>query len=213
MSEKGIHEEMKATATTLSDNESVALEKSPVFYRCICPACGEDRLECLNHGKFWRADLLGFTQDGEPGCGYLELDGDSQQVIECGACGHIVCEWSPYSEEQCCPDFFIEWALENGEKKETLRFNCPVCGSSGLEEAETAEVRRTIEAVYETEGTDKGHSNAEIAYEEFQFVWSGGSCRYHCSKGHELAKDDGSPVDNPKDLVEWLKAHNRENKT
>lgn len=174
--------------------------ESRVFYRCTCPDCGEDTLELCGLDVFFRSDFLGVRDDGEFGCGDLELDGDYHWMIECGSCGHEF-----FNTDMLSPEVLIEWAAANGRAKKMLEFKCPICGSDYLDEVFSA--NRSVRAVYETSDNEDAEFPAEVALSYEQAREYGEPVRYRCHKGHELTKEDGSPVQSHEELVEWLKAH------
>jgi predicted RNA-binding Zn-ribbon protein involved in translation (DUF1610 family) len=195
--EKGINKKSK----TSSANHGVTLQQneSTVFYRCACPECGEDALELYGRDVFFRSEFLGVTNDGEFGCGNLGLDGDYHWVIECSSCGHVA-----FDTDMLPTETLLDWAAAHGKVIKELEFTCPVCGSADLLRTERG--NRSVRAVYEVAENSKTKGRAEVAL-SFEHVMEGGkSVRYCCLEGHELAKQDRSPVGTLEELVEWLKA-------
>lgn len=173
--------------------------ESRVFYRCTCPDCGEDTLELCGLDVFFRSDFLGVTRRGEFGCGFMKLDGDYHWVIQCGSCGY-----EAFNTNELSDDDLINWAAANGRAKKMLEFKCPICGSDYLDEVFSA--NRSVRAVYETSDNEDAEFPAEVALSYEQAREYGEPVRYRCSNGHELAKEDGSPVETPAELVQWLKS-------
>jgi predicted RNA-binding Zn-ribbon protein involved in translation (DUF1610 family) len=185
-------------------NNDLGLEKHQprVFYRCTCHECGEDALELCGLGVFYRAEFLGVTDGDEFGCGSMQLDGDYDWEIECTSCGYRV-----FDGQEVTLDNLLEWAASLGKSVTRLEsgFVCPVCGSRHLDRIETG--KRSVRAVYEIDGNSETEAHAEVALSFERVLEGGDSVRYCCSKKHELTKQDGSPVQTPEELVEWLKAH------
>jgi hypothetical protein len=202
--EKEVNKEADATSV---DGGGVRQEVEPhVFYRCKCPQCGCDGLNLIDTGVFLRSTVVGITGEGEIGCSYTDLDGDHELGLICRECEHTVC--SDYTENlECKNDILLKWAQSNGEAVRTLPFSCPVCDSDELSKVEVGiEFWTVVLAV--SEGSSPGTAPLE-ALSHFRESCGRIAIRYRCSSGHELAKDDGTPVENPKELVEWLKAHHR----
>jgi len=206
MSDKDFHEEQIEKANCPSVDENVISQEqksdSPVFYRCTCPECGEDTLELFDYGLFSRSKFLGVTNDGEFGCGHLEMDGEYQWVLECSSCGH-----KAFDTDLLPSDTLADWAETHGQPMKQLEFTCPVCGNNWLDQVEIdLKRKREVRAVYEIMEKSKSKPSFEVALSFARVVVGEKSVRYCCSMGHELAKDDGSPVENAQELVEWLKA-------
>ena len=207
MSDKHFREEGIEKANSPSVSENVILQgqksDSPVFYRCTCPNCGKDALELHDSGVFLRCDLLGVTGEADIGCGSLELAGACERAIQCWSCGHRI-----YEEASLDPDRLLEWARTHGKATNPLEFTCPVCGSHQLDQVEIeVERRRPVMAVYEIVENSEKEDYAEVALRCNRIVLGRESFRYRCTKGHELAKNDGSPVETGQELVEWLKTY------
>lgn len=206
MSEKDLIQEMTekcdGTASDTGDDRGKGDEKSPVFYRCKCPECGEDDLGIFDLEPFIRTDFLGVTSEGVKGCGHIELDGEFRYDLMCGRCGHVV-----LGEPSQDSEALLNWARAEGERAEMLTFSCPVCSSKNLYQISPGvEISRKVVAVYMISEKSEFCPEAEIALERGRLITEPQPFRYRCSKGHELAKDDGTPVETPEDLVEWLKA-------
>jgi hypothetical protein len=93
-----------------------------------------------------------------------------------------------------------------GTRGSELDFICPLCGSVCLSEhTEKVEMFQEVVAVY-TVKADNGEEQAEVALSPYRDISHCSAPRYRCSNGHELAKDDGTPVETAEELVEWLKA-------
>jgi len=209
-------ENLKAKAIEKGDSKSPGGElkrqeveaKPTVFHRCTCPKCGEDNLNLFDFGVFLSGDFLGMTSEGELGCGRLELDGDYQYVVACRSCGHEAHNDLSRSNEQ-----LLEWAIAHGKELEILTFSCPICESTGLCEHWTdVELFREVVAVYTIPGDSETDRQAEIALLPTREIYHSAAPRYRCREGHELAKDDGTPVETKEELVEWLKAHSTHEK-
>jgi hypothetical protein len=201
MSKKGLSSRVDRKGREASVNDSgqrgEALQP-PLFYRCRCPECGEDALKLNGFGVFFRSKFLGVTNDGEFGCGDLELDGDYHWLIECGSCCY-----RDFDTDMLPTDSILEWAVAHGKALKTLEFRCPVCGSQYLQRIEKA--IRSVRAVYEIAENSETKAHAEVTLSFERVAPAGKWVRYCCSNRHELAKHDGSPVQTPEDLVEWLK--------
>jgi len=65
------------------------------------------------------------------------------------------------------------------------------------------ELSHEVVAVCEPIGPDNAPL---VAVSHGRNIDGSGTYRYRCSHGHELARDDGYPVETSKELVEWLKA-------
>jgi hypothetical protein len=78
MSKKDLQKELEEKAnepSTVANTTRRDDDKEPsVFYRCVCPECGKDTLDLSGLGVFFRSEFLGVTNEGEFGCGALELD-------------------------------------------------------------------------------------------------------------------------------------------
>jgi predicted RNA-binding Zn-ribbon protein involved in translation (DUF1610 family) len=192
MSKKELHKQMFAESGLPPEGSEA---RPAAFYRVTCPECGEDTLELIDYGVFLRSDFLGMNSDGEKGCGDLELDSDEKWVVTCRSCG---CR--PFDDASYSPQQLLQWAREAGEQKEISRFSCPICGSKTLYQSVTGvEMIRVV-----TAACPISDGNAEVALYPFEQVLGSGLIRYRCPKGHELAKDDGTPVETAEELVEWL---------
>ena len=167
---------------------------SPVFYRCVCPECGEDTLSLLDLDMFAESPILGATSTGEIGCSHTSLDSHGCNLeIWCRSCGGPV--GNPHS--------LIEWAKAQGEVRTTLPFQCPKCGSRELHRVEIGlEFVSTVVAVSvsDTPGVDP-----IVALSHERDLDKGEVYRYRCSSGHVLAAADGFPVQTDEELVVWLK--------
>jgi len=205
MSNEDFQKDMSEKANEPSKVDNVPRQdegtEPSVFYRCTCPECGEDDLELLDVGTFFRSEFLGVTNDGYFGCGDLELDGDCHWVIECGSCGHGI-----FDTDVVPFDTLLDWVDAHGQAIKQLEFSCPVCGSEFLDQVETLKRSRSVRAVYEIRDNSETEAHAEVALSFERAERGGESVRYCCLGGHELAKDDGSPVQNVEELVVWLKA-------
>lgn len=207
MSEKDFQIEMteKFNDPSLDDGmEQASQEAQPaVFHRLTCSECGEDTLSLCDFGVFLRSDFLGMTSEGEKGCGHIELDGDYEYVVMCRSCGHRVFEDPSCTEEQ-----LMKWASDAGEETRILPFHCAECDSTSLSEISTCvEVVRDIVAVCEVSKDDEPEEQPLVALVPDKQTWLRGPTRYRCARGHELAKDDGTPVETEQELIAWLKAH------
>jgi len=155
----------------------------PVFYRCVCPECGEDTLSLLDLDMFAGSPILGTTSKGEIGCSDTSLDSHGCNLeIWCRSCGGPVGS----------PDSLIKWGKANGEVWTTLPFQCPKCGSPERHRVEIGlEFVRSVVAVCvsDTPGVDP-----VVALSHERDLDKGDVYRFRCSSGHELGKDDGTPV-------------------
>lgn len=207
MSEQDFHLEIIKKTDDTSAEEHVEKQgekpRPPIFHRCRCPGCAEDSLELFDFGLFSRSAFLGVTNGGEFGCGDLESDGEYHWVLQCGSCGFKI-----FDTDMLPSDTLLDWADAHGQAINQLQFTCPVCGSEYLDQVEMHLKRiRSVRAVYEIRDNSETEAHAEVALSFQRVVRGGESARYCCDRGHELAKDDGSPVENERDLVEWLKAY------
>ncbi|MBM3299333.1 MAG: hypothetical protein FJY85_05210 [Deltaproteobacteria bacterium] len=204
MAENNLENELSIKSETPSNDQALTAQQieSGIFYRCTCPECGEDALELFGFNTFYRSDFLGMTDRDEFGCDYLELDGEYDWAIICRSCGHSVLK-----EKEVTLDNLLEWATTHGKAVTRLDygFACPVCGSQSLEM--TGETTRWVRVVYEISDNSETEAHAEVALSFGQGSQGLNSGRYCCGKNHELKKKDGSLVQTPEELVEWLKAH------
>ncbi len=69
------------------------------------------------------------------------------------------------------------------------------------------ELVQEVRAVYTIPGDTDEEEQAEIALTPIRHTRYSANPTYRCLKGHELANDDGSPVETAEELVAWLKAH------
>lgn len=185
------------------DGNEEAVNTKQVFHRVgRCPACGEDDLGLFDFGVFLSSDFLGMTRDGEMGCGRVEMDGDYEYVVMCRSCEHRAS-----AEPSVTKETLLEWAVAEGQEVQTLDFICPLCGSVCLSEhTDKVEMYQEVVAVYTVKG-DNGEEQAEVALSPYRNIFHCSAPRYRCLNGHELAKDDGTPVATAEDLVAWLKTH------
>jgi hypothetical protein len=207
MSEKVFDKEIieKADKPSTVDNVTHEDEESEplVFYRCVCPECGANALKVFDSGVFTQSPVLGITNDGEIGCSHTELGGGYDLAVYCRSCGHHICKDS--FTNVCTEDLLFEWAESHGEARNVLAFGCPKCDSHELVKVEIGvELSSEVVAVCESDSPD---APPIVAVSHIRDIDRGGSYKYRCSRGHELAKDDGGPVQTPEELVEWLKAN------
>ncbi len=195
-------EKVKETSLDDSIDRANPEELPAVFHRVTCPECGEDNLSLFDFGVFLRSDFLGMTGEGKKGCGHVELDGDYEYVVECRSCGHRV-----FDDPSCTEEELMQWASEAGEDKRILPFHCSVCDSTSLSEIRTGvEIVRDVVAVCEVSQDDGPEEQPLVALVPDKEIWVHGPIRYRCARGHELAKDDGTPVESAEELVAWLNA-------
>jgi hypothetical protein len=204
MSEKNVLKGMKVKACGLSDDKSVAPQdgKPSVFYRRPCPECRKDTLDFIDFGVSMRSLILGITSDGEIGCSRAELEGDYKLGIYCRSCGHQVCSDSSLTNE-CSDEFLSEWAKSAIKARTAPPFVCSTCDSQELHQVEVGiEFSHAVVAVCEADAPGNGPL---IAVSHQRETGGRGTYRYRCSQGHELANDDGTPVETAEELVAWLK--------
>ena len=186
---KKLQDKLNKAAEPASTDPGVTRQEkeSSVFYRCTCPECGEDTLELSGFSVFYRSKFLGVTDEGEFGCGDLGDDGEYDWVIECSSCGYRV-----FDTQEVTLDNLSEWASKNGKTLKRLEseFLCPVCGTKFLDRIERG--NREVRAVYEN--ADDSETWAEVALSFGHYMSGGETVRYCCMKGHELTKEDGTPV-------------------
>ncbi len=172
-----------------------------LFYRWACPNCGKEALEFRDPGQFVRAPFLGVTEEGAMGCGLIDVDGDPNPEIFCRECGSTLCR-----EESLQIETLLKFARTYGRQLRRYGFNCPACGSTKLCQVEIAlEISREIEAVYEDVVDAMAGNQTAVAMSCCSDRLGGGSIRYRCNNGHELAKEDGSPIKTGEELLDWLK--------
>jgi len=207
MSKIDLHEEMidEANETSADDGAGRSGEegRALVFYRRRCPECGKDALNLIDSGVFMRSPIVGITSDGEIGCSYTELEGDFEPGIYCRSCGHQVCSDSSLANA-CSDEFLSEWAKSAVEARTAPPFRCPDCDSLELHQVEVGiELSHEVVAVCEPVVPD---SAPLVAVSHVRDIDGGGTYRYRCSQGHELAKEDGTAVETAEELADWLKA-------
>jgi hypothetical protein len=206
MSEKNILKGMKVKVNRPSDDKNVTPQygEPSVVYSRPCPECGHNALNLIESGLFTRSPVLGITSNGEIGCSRTELEGDYELGIYCRDCGHQVCSDSSLTNG-CSDGFLSEWAESAVEARTALPIGCPKCDSQELYQVEVGiEFSHAVLAVCESDAPGNGPL---IAVSHLREIGGRGTYRYRCSRNHELAKEDGSPVETAEELVDWLKAH------
>lgn len=207
MSEKGFQDEMGEEVNNTSlDNrlDQGRNEARPAVLHLVpCPECKKDTLDLIDSGVSIRSPIVGITSDGEVGCLYTELTGDYQLGIRCRHCGHEVCGDLSVTGE-VGDEFLSKCAKSATEARPALPFVCSTCDSQELHQVEVGiEFSHAVVAVCESDAL----GNAPlIAVSHQRDIGGRGISRYRCSRGHELAKEDGTPVETSEELVEWLKA-------
>jgi hypothetical protein len=206
MSERNVLKGMKVKVNRPSDDKNANPQnaKPSVFYRRPCSGCGKDELDLIDSGIFTRSPILGITSDGEIGCSSTELEGDCELGIYCRDCGHQVCSESSLTNK-CSDEFLSEWAKSAIAARPALPFACSTCDSPELHQVEVGiESSHAVVAVCEADAP----GNAPLIAVSHQRETGGrGTYRYRCSQGHELVKEDGTPVETAEELADWLKAH------
>lgn len=205
MSEGNVLEAMKVKASRLSEDKDFPPQNSDpsVFYRCTCTRCGKDSLRLRGFGQIDQSPFVGVTGKGTLGLGYDLLDRDCHQGITCDACGY---DAFLKGSEQSEP--LLEWACLNGEQIPALGFTCQACGTHKLVQVQLeVEIHRGIAAVCEIASGAMPDKQAIVTLTGERLVLGGSPYRFRCENDHELAKDDGTPVESSEELVEWLKAH------
>jgi hypothetical protein len=207
MSKKDLQKDLEKEAIEPSIVHSEPQQENeaepPLFYRCVCPECGEDAFHVIDSGVYTSSPVFGITGDGEVGCSHTELDGGYELGIYCRDCGHQACSDDSFTEK-CGYEFLAEWAKSNGVARTKLPFDCPECDSQELNKVEIGiEFSTAVVAVCESDSAD---AHPIVAVSHIRDIDHRGSYRYRCSRGHEIAKDDGSPVETPEELVGWLKS-------
>jgi hypothetical protein len=205
MSERNVLKGMKVKACGLSDDKGVPPQdsKPSVFYRCTaCMRCGKDSLRLRGFGELDHSPFEGVTGEGTPCLGHDLLDRDCHQGITCQECGYDV---SLKGSEQS--NALLEWARSTGEEIPAPGFTCPACRTHKLVQVQLeVEIYSGIAAVCEIVSGAMPDKKHMVALTGERLVMGGSSYRYRCENDHELANDDGSPVETAEDLVEWLKA-------
>jgi hypothetical protein len=204
MSEIELHKEVIEDGTSTKRADNTKNEAVPlVFHRVrCCPACGEDGLSHCDFGVFHRSQFFGMTSDGHKGCGRVDDDGDDELAISCRECGYEFHNASSSTDEQ-----LMERVVAEGQEIQVMNFSCPVCQSTRLYEHETGiEFVQEVRAVYTIPGDNDEEEQAEIALAPIRYTRYSANLTYRCLNDHELANDDGSPVETAKQLVAWLKA-------
>jgi len=204
MSKYKLEKGLDGNGKSPSVGERVTHQESrfPVLYRCSCPECGARDMEVIDFESFSRSPALCVTGEGEIGCGEIELDGDCNLVVECQECSHQLPGYLSTSTE-----VLIDLARARMDELTPLPFICPCCKSNRLSQIEIgAEFHREVVAVYTVSNEGESTGEPVVALSFDRNLCRYGPCRYRCSNGHELANDDGSPVETSAELVEWLKA-------
>jgi hypothetical protein len=205
MSEKDLHKVGIEDGNSTNRADNTKTEATPLVFQRVrcCPSCGEDGLSYCDFGVFHRSHFFGMTSDGHKGCGRVELDGDDELAIFCRECGYEFHNDLSSTDEQ-----LMERVVAEGQEIQVLNFSCPVCQSTRLYEHETGiELLQEVRAVYTIPGNNDEEEQAEIARTPIQHTRYSANPTYRCLNDHELANDDGSPVETAEQLVAWLKAH------
>jgi transcription elongation factor Elf1 len=204
MSEKNVLKGMKVKACGLSDDKNVTPRDSEQasFRPYNCPRCGKDSLRPRGFGELDQSQFVGVTGEGVPGLAYDLPGRDYRQGITCQECGY---DFSLKGPEQS--NALLEWAHSNGEEIPAPGFACPVCGTHKLVQVQLlVEIHREIAAVCEIASPALPDKKPMVTLTGERLVMGGPPYRYRCENDHELANDDGTPVKNTEELVEWLKA-------
>lgn len=184
--------------------QSVGDSDSTVFYQFRCPECGENDLILIDSGIFAESPVSGITGYAEIGCARTTLEGDYELGIHCRNCDHQISNEHSF-DEHFENESLLERAMSNGQARDTLPFSCPKCNSSQLVKIATEiEFSQEVLAVCEP---DSPGGDPLVALSFLRDIGGRGISRYRCSRGHELANDDGTPVETAGELVAWLKAH------
>ena len=205
MSQENVLKGMRVKVSRLShDKDNNATDPKPlVFYRCTCPRCHNESLRLRGFGQLDRGLFVGVTGKGTPGLVYDELDQDCDPGITCHDCG-----FDGYLQGAHQSNTLLEWARQTGEELPALRFTCPACGTHELMQVQLeVEIHSVIAAVCEIDSEAVPDRRAMVTLTGEQLLLAGGPFRFCCENGHELAKDDGTPVETADELVAWLKAN------
>ncbi len=212
MSEKDFEKYLldEAGAASVDDGEPGGKERpTPLFYPCKCPNCGEDDLYLYDIGIRTKSPIVGITNSGEIGVSDTDTDGGDRLMVFCGDCENVIYRDNPLSNigfkstDNDREHFLSEWVKSNGEGLTPLPFICPKCCSRELcREERDITFSQDVLAVCEFPS-----DQPVVALRYLRYLDGGLTRRYCCSQGHELAKEDGSPVENNLELVEWLKAN------
>jgi hypothetical protein len=204
MSEHDLLKRTKMRVHKPSDKKKVPPQgfAPAVFSRCSCPQCGKRFLRLRGFCEPDQRFFMGVTGDGILSVGNNAPGRECDHTMGCEACGYSV---SLKNSDKS--DGLLEWARSQGQEIEPLKFTCPVCGAHKLLQVETqVEIHSEIEAVHEIVWDNAAEKQPVVALALDLLLRGEPSTRYRCENGHELAKDDGTPVENAEELVAWLKA-------
>lgn len=202
MSKKDFKPEQMEKTGDIS-KQSVGDSDSPMFHQLRCSQCGGNDLILIDSGIYTESPVLGITEYAEIGCARTTWEGDYELSIHCRNCDHQISNGHSFNEH-FENESLLEWAKSNGQARDTLPFSCSKCDSSQLFRIVT-EIEFSQEVVAVCEPDSPG-GDPLVALGFLRDIGGRGISRYRCSRGHELAKDDGTPVETSEELVAWLKA-------
>jgi hypothetical protein len=202
MSEKDFKAEQIQKTGDISKS-SFADSESNLFYQFPCEVCGGNEFILNDYGVSTESPVLGITEDGQIGCARTTFEGDYEPSLYCRNCDHQISNASSFNDN-FEDEALFQWAKSNGQARKTLPFSCSKCESPQLVKTVTGiEFAQEVIAVCEP---DSPGDDPLVALRFLRDIGGRGITRYRCSRGHELAKDDGTPVETAGELVEWLKA-------
>lgn len=183
--------------------QSGAHSDFPMFHQFRCSECGGNEFILIDSGVFTESPVLGITGHAEIGCARTTLEGDYELGIHCRNCDHQISNGHSFNEH-FEDEALLQYAKDDGQARITLPFSCPKCNSSQLVKIVTGiEFSQEVLAVCEP---DSPGDDPLVALSFLRDIAGRGISRYRCSRGHELAKDDGTPVETSEELVAWLNA-------
>ncbi len=213
-------ETIAITPKEIAMNDNDAIETTPRTLRFTCPSCGGHNLQQYDNTTYNRACKVSVWLKDESDPDTVQIDEDSEPFYEpigdseddpgwcCADCGGVLYEnGSPVETESSLAEWLLEHCPQNNPS-EDLDFTCPLCGSNRLDQPQIdIEKSEPVVALGQTEESGETEAGSEVALSCDRIQRAGKSIRYGCSNGHELTKDDGSPVESQEELVEWLKGH------
>ncbi len=202
-------------------NENNAIESTPRTLNFTCPHCGGHTLRQYDANPYYWSCTVSVWLEDEDDPETAQIDEESEPTYErqgdpmddpgwcCADCGRVLCyaNGSSLGTEDSLAEWLLEHCPQENPSNE-IDFTCPVCGSQRLDQVGEA-LARSEPGPNECRSLQdqEKESKPEVAVSPDLIPQGGESFRYRCINGHELANDDGTPVENQKELFEWLKAH------